>query len=633
MLPKNYYRISFCQPDGGPTLDRENLGELLAGDLIQSSPYQLNMLVDKSCEQLCVTNLGCREQEGISPNRAVQAIRKKYHHNWIVDNLPAASKWQNDYSITTRSLGGFPVGYVDKTNNKSYVYNHVNIEIMYHPVETDPNRYHIVRFTIKPFSIHHQFDLARDSDDMIGHNYRCTNTQQISSNVSIYNPLPSCSKINGNMTNLSQTVPIHTEYEMNLNFGHGPQLASGYVLFTYDVIWVENRELKWLNRWDFYSSMDGILPPGIHYKALYSAFVIVIVLIFRVFAIIKQNVRSGFDQYSQLNSTDKNAEDFEEFGWKLLHAHVFHPPSFSPLLFSWACGTGAQILAAALITLMLSAMGLLSVSNRGILRLAQLGSYLAMGGVGGYVTARLSRTFQGSSWIHAAICTTFGFPGMVFLLFFGMTVFALYKKTTYAVVLPHMGWLLVVWFGISIPLVFSGAYFGYKHGAIAFPVETSLSHYEIPKQPWFLCMPLIVLIGGVLPFGICFVELYFIIQTIWIDRYNDAPGTLFGIFLLLLPICGAIAILSSHLQLGEGNYCWWWRSFWVAGSTAMYFYFYSCFDFLFFSHQPTHSVFSILFYFGYMGVIFFGFFLMTGFVGVAGSWYFHHVLYSSLKID
>ena len=226
--------------------------------------------------------------------------------------------------------------------------------------------------------------------------------------------------------NLSQTMPIHTNYDMIDSYGHGPQLASEQARFTYDVIWVHNPKLKWPNRWDIYLSMDGAFPPGIHYKPLYSACVIVLILIFRMCIIMKQNLRSAFDQYSQLKSTDKNAEDLEEFGWKLLYAHVFCPPSFSPLLFSCACGTGAQILSTVFITLMMSAMGLLSAANKGILRMSQLGFYLAMGGVGGYVTACLDRTFQNKSWIHAATCTAFGFPGVVFSLFFGMNVFAVY---------------------------------------------------------------------------------------------------------------------------------------------------------------------------------------------------------------
>ena len=38
--------------------------------------------------------------------------------------------------------------------------------------------------------------------------------------------------------------------------------------------------------------------------------------------------------------------------------------------------------------------------------------------------------------------------------------------------------LLTLWFGISVPLVFMGAYAGYRQEPLAFPVVTS----NIPKQ-------------------------------------------------------------------------------------------------------------------------------------------------------
>eukprot|EP00957_Ditylum_brightwellii_P065969 5002948-Ditylum_brightwellii.AAC.1 len=49
-LPKDYYRLPFCQPSGGPKMASENLGEFLTGNKIQSSPYTLNMLRDKYCQ-------------------------------------------------------------------------------------------------------------------------------------------------------------------------------------------------------------------------------------------------------------------------------------------------------------------------------------------------------------------------------------------------------------------------------------------------------------------------------------------------------------------------------------------------------------------------------------------------------
>jgi hypothetical protein len=38
-----------------------------------------------------------------------QAIQKQYHHNWIIDNLPAASILDHDEYISTQFVG-YPIG-------------------------------------------------------------------------------------------------------------------------------------------------------------------------------------------------------------------------------------------------------------------------------------------------------------------------------------------------------------------------------------------------------------------------------------------------------------------------------------------------------------------------------------------
>jgi hypothetical protein len=40
---------------------------------------------------------------------SVQAIQKQYHHNWIIDNLPAASILDHDEYISTQFVG-YPIG-------------------------------------------------------------------------------------------------------------------------------------------------------------------------------------------------------------------------------------------------------------------------------------------------------------------------------------------------------------------------------------------------------------------------------------------------------------------------------------------------------------------------------------------
>jgi transmembrane 9 superfamily protein 2/4 len=614
LLPVDYYKLPFCQPEGGPKLDNENLGEFLAGDRIESSPYRLQMKTEMYCEQLCITNLGRGEARGVKPNKVVQAIHKNYHNNWIVDNLSAASKVEDDTTITTRYWQGFPVGFVATDTKKAYIHNHVNIEIMFHPVETQVDKYRVVRFTVEPFSIKHDFEPAEDDDDAV---------ENSSYNVAkINNPIPSCDP--------KKSAKVHTDYDMITARGREPQPASGKVLFTYDVTWVENDDLHWASRWDIYLSMDNAIPAKVHWLSIANSLVIVVVLSAMIAAILVRNLRRDFARYNRLATDEEKAEDLEEFGWKLVHADVFRPPAFSPMLLAVCCGTGAQILCMSLLTIIFSAMGFLSPANRGALLMAELLLFVMMGCVAGYVTARLYKTFKGKSWQAATTMTAFGFPGIAFGFFFLMDLLAVTQGSSDAVPFTTIIVLLVLWFGISTPLVFFGAYFGYKQDAIDFPVNTSSIPRQIPDQPWFMGIPFTLAIGGILPFGACFVELYFILASVWMDQYYYVFGFLLLVFFILIVTCAEITVLFCYFQLCGENYHWWWRSFCTAGSTALYVFLYS---FVYFQQLEANSFATYVLYFGYMGLVSAGLFLMTGFIGVVSSLWFNKTIFASIKID
>ena len=51
-LPYEYYGLPFCQPDTLETV-AENLGEVLRGDKISNSNYDLKMGVEETCKVLC----------------------------------------------------------------------------------------------------------------------------------------------------------------------------------------------------------------------------------------------------------------------------------------------------------------------------------------------------------------------------------------------------------------------------------------------------------------------------------------------------------------------------------------------------------------------------------------------------
>merc|ERR1719206_942320 len=108
-----------------------------------------------------------------------------------------------------------------------------------------------------------------------------------------------------------------------------------------------------------------------------------------------------------------------------------------------------------------------------------------MGIFGGYTSSRLYKVFGGEDWKSTTILTAFLFPGIFFAVFFVLDMFIWGQKSSGAVPFTTMFALLVLWFGISVPLVFLGAFLGYKKAPISLPVRTNQIPRQIPTQPWF----------------------------------------------------------------------------------------------------------------------------------------------------
>merc|ERR1712032_164660 len=142
--------------------------------------------------------------------------------------------------------------------------------------------------------------------------------------------------------------------------------------------------------------------------------------------------------------------------------------------------------------------------------------------------------------------------------------------------------------------------------------------------------PFTIFIGGILPFGACFVELYYILASVWMDYYYYVFGFLLLVFAILIITCAEITVLFTYFQLCSEDYHWWWRSFANAGSTAIYVFLYS---FVYFKQLQANSFATYVLYFGCMGLSSFALLLMSGFIGVMSSLWFNKTIFSSIKID
>merc|ERR1712048_1431039 len=150
-------------------------------------------------------------------------------------------------------------------------------------------------------------------------------------------------------------------------------------------------------------------------------------------------------------------------------------------------------------------------------------------------------------------------------------------------------------------------------------------------QPWYMSGIFSSLVGGILPFGAVFTELFFIMSSIWQHQFYYLFGFLALVLIILLVACAEISIALTYFQLTSEDYRWWWRAFLSSGSSAMYVFLYSI---LYFSSRlQIEKLVSTLLYFGYMSLISILFFLLTGSVGSLAAFAFVRAIYGSIKID
>jgi transmembrane 9 superfamily protein 2/4 len=396
--------------------------------------------------------------------------------------------------------------------------------------------------------------------------------------------------------------------------------------FSYSVIW-KSSNVKFASRWDAYlQASDNSEDYKIHWFSIINSLMIVLFLTGMVAMIMLRVLHKDIQFYNRADDEDPT----DETGWKLVHGDVFRVPPFYSLLSVYA-GSGVQVIGMTVITLVFALLGFLSPANRGNLMTVMLLLFVFMGVFAGYYSLRLYKTFKGESWKLVTLLTAFMFPGVVFLIFLlvdAVSYFGIHSSA--AVPFLTLLSLIGLWFGISVPLVFLGGYFGYKKQEIEFPTPTHRIRRQIPPQPTYMKAPISILMGGILPFGAVFIELYFIMSSIWLHKYYMVFGFLFIVFAILVITCAEITVVLIYFQLCNEDYRWWWRSYLSSGSSALYLFLYSVF--YYFTTLQVDNKMMMLLYFGYTLIISYTFFVLTGTIGFLSCLWFTRKIYGSIKV-
>ena len=327
------------------------------------------------------------------------------------------------------------------------------------------------------------------------------------------------------------------------------------IYWTYDVLWTES-DVRWASRWDLYLHMTD---SQIHWFAIGNSIMIVLFLTGMVAMILLRTLHRDLMRYNQgraglwgdeeITEEERKEQIQEETGWKLIHGDVFRPPKQGGW-FAVLVGTGAQVLSMTFVTLTFALLGFLSPANRGALLSAALLLFTLMGYVAGYASTRVYKMFGMTNWKRNALLTATFFPAIIFSLFFILNLVIWGEKSSGAVPFLTLVSIVVLWLGISGPLCYLGSIWAYKKPEFVPPVMVNeLPRQIVARNHWYTTDNSAALVAGVLPFGAVFIEIFFIMTSVWLHQFYYVFGILYLVFFILLITCAEISVVMCYFQL------------------------------------------------------------------------------------
>ncbi|KAL5554665.1 hypothetical protein UlMin_042066 [Ulmus minor] len=318
----------------------------------------------------------------------------------------------------------------------------------------------------------------------------------------------------------------------------------------------------------------------------------------------------------------------EERGWKSIQDYVFTYPANRSLLAA-ALGSGSQLFSLTLLILLLGLFGTFYPYNRGRLLVALVVIYTITSCIAGYTSTWFYCQLEGSNWLGNLLLTGCLFFGPLLFTFGILNRIATTYKTTSALPFSTIVELAFIWTLLALPLLLLGGIIGKQS-----KVESQACFHaqkcarEIPPFRWYRHALPHMALAGLLPGSVIYVEVYYLLATVWGYRIFVLYGILFIIFILLLITTAIVTVIFTCYQLVAEDYQWWWRSFLCGGSVGFYLFGYSIY--YYHSRSNFSGTLQISFFFGYMACISYGIFLMLGTVGFLASWLFVRRIYSSL---
>lgn len=552
-----------------------NIGEVLRGDRIMVSDYELEMGKDDEAHYLCSHQVN---RAGLK--KAIEIVKDGYVAEWIVDNLPGATSFVTVDKSRKYYAAGFKMGYEEFSATtgqpRYFINNHVTMVIRYHKAPGRDGQHGkkvIVGFEVYAKSIEAE---NREASGLPSDLHSVHNGLEL---ITAHNTTNGTAARNSGSTYLVED-------------DRPAEDATITIPYTYSVYFREEEKLSWGNRWDLYFvNQDD--SNQIHWLAIVNSLVISGLLTAVVAVILARTIRGDIKSYNQAlpedgksrfgskrgkgahsprrsgekgglleQNDDSGSPALDDLpdeemvmedvtGWKLCHGDVFRPPAHGYIL-APLIGSGTQLAIMMFGLLTLSCFGVLNPSFRGGFVSVGVALFVLTGAFSGYFSARVYKTFGGANWRHNAIVTATLFPGLLFATVFVLNLFVWAQSSSTAIPLGTLILLLVLWLVIQLPLVYMGSFVGFvKVGSYTHPIKTNAVPRQIPVQPWYARSAQSVLLAGLIPFAVIFIELLFVFRSMWQDKsgYYYVFGFLGVVVAILVIVVMETTVIGVYIML------------------------------------------------------------------------------------
>jgi transmembrane 9 superfamily member 2/4 len=588
ILPMPWYSLPWCQiskQDRKDSRRARNFGERLWGQATEITLYRLDMRQNVTCAKVCDFEASLTEEESKKLNKFIE---DQYRGQLMLDNLPVAEAGTSKRNrFRPSALRGFPIGIPKKLSpgGKAMVNNHLAFHVQVAPNslaidDEDKLQWRIVGFSVSPLSIDHS-------------------VAKCDSKIDVF-----------------EAAATHPQYADNKD-----------ILWTYSVLFEETTEIEWSTRWDIYMQTSNVENKA-HLVSLVNS-TLVVILLSAIVAIIL--IRALKKDIATFNDREEMEEELAESGWKHLHGDIARPPT-NPALLAVLVGSGMQLFALASVTIVFAIIGFVSPKRRGSLLTAFVFLFVLLGSVGGYVTGLLAKQFKLKSWGIIAKVGLF-FPGSLFIMYFILNFVHWGAKASSATPFTTMLLLMVLWFCVSLPLVFIGGAAAYRSEYTETLLDKKVTTVPraVPLQPFYMSWYVMLLVPGVLPFGASLIEYSFVLGSVWQGYIYYVFGFLFVAFLLVVIIVAETSIFLTYVRLVRMDHNWWWPAWMVGASYGVWIFLYGIYYFV--KILTIRNAWSVILYFGYNLMISYTCAIMTGAVGFVAAEIFVGVIFRSLRLD